>query len=188
MLATLRAPASASLKPLSVPPADHPEPTGDRHLVFWSRYLPRGQAFIYFIRGVGAAPVKVGFSIDVRQRMRELRTGNPYPLELLFVVPADRSLETTFHRELRGDRMEGEWFSGPRIERLMIRVAAATEDMFLEFDYSNTPPDYYAYDPKAKRPRGHKIRPRPDAATVISPDMPLEIRQYEEWRRENKAA
>lgn len=132
--------------------------------------------------------MKVGFSIDVRQRMRELRTGNPYPLELLFVVPADRSLETTFHRELRGDRMEGEWFSGPRIERLMIRVAAATEDMFLEFDYSNTPPDYYAYDLKAKRPRGHKIRPRPDAVSVISPDMPLEIRQYEEWRRENKAA
>lgn len=61
--------------------------------------------FVYYIR-IGER-IKVGYSVDVKQRMRAYPPGS----ELLAVEPGDRDLETQRHRQFAGSRTDGrEWF------------------------------------------------------------------------------
>lgn len=67
----------------------------------------RGQlpGWIYYIRIDGK--VKIGYSADVRQRMRDY----PPESELLAVHPGTRDLEADMHRRFVGSRAAGrEWF------------------------------------------------------------------------------
>lgn len=67
----------------------------------------RGQlpGWIYYIRTDGK--VKIGYSADVRQRMRSY----PPESELLAVHPGTRNLEADMHRRFVGSRAAGrEWF------------------------------------------------------------------------------
>lgn len=70
---------------------------------------------VYFVRAgdpdaKGYAPVKIGFTTDVGQRMRQLQTASPEPLTLLDVVVGTQAIEAFFHRELAPRRIRGEWF------------------------------------------------------------------------------
>jgi hypothetical protein len=61
--------------------------------------------FVYYLM-VGER-LKIGYSVDVKQRMRAYPPGS----ELLAVEPGDRELETQRHRQFAGSRTDGrEWF------------------------------------------------------------------------------
>lgn len=90
------------------------------HAEFWKKELVE-PCFIYMVRSGSA--VKVGKANDVYSRINGLQTGNPVKLELLHVVPGDHELETRIHKLLRKDRVHGEWFDGPNVERVLELVA-----------------------------------------------------------------
>lgn len=46
--------------------------------------------------------VKIGFCVDLTQRIRELQTGNPYELVPLFAIPGTLAQEHALHDALRG--------------------------------------------------------------------------------------
>lgn len=68
---------------------------------------PRGQ-LVYFISDGEA--VKIGFSHSVMQRLKNLQTNHPRPLELLATVPGPWELERELHQKFAHLRVQGEWF------------------------------------------------------------------------------
>ena len=54
--------------------------------------------------------VKIGYSANVEQRLKQLQTGNPYPLKLLLVLKGLKDTEKGIHEEFSGSRVNGEWF------------------------------------------------------------------------------
>lgn len=65
---------------------------------------------IYFIRAASGA-VKIGFSIKPSSRVSNLQCGNAEPLQIIRAIPGDRRAERWLHREFRGSKIHGEWFS-----------------------------------------------------------------------------
>jgi hypothetical protein len=70
-----------------------------------------GEGHVYFIEAVGSNQVKIGYSKNVKSRLRSLQTGSPFELILLGVVPGSMSLELDLHKEFDCYRQQGEWFS-----------------------------------------------------------------------------
>lgn len=68
-------------------------------------------AFVY-IAQAGNGLVKIGHARDVERRLRLLRTGCPFPLELVYKQPCEevRRVEAEVHRRLKAWRFNGEWF------------------------------------------------------------------------------
>lgn len=56
-------------------------------------------------------PIKIGFALDVRVRMRALQGAMPWPLQLLLVHEGDMDKERELHQQFNRLRMEGEWFA-----------------------------------------------------------------------------
>ena len=81
-----------------------------------------GQLLVYIARA--GRNVKIGYSKNVNQRLQQLSTASPSPIQLIAVVPGDRQLEQELHQEFRKQRKIGEWFRGkgrdivPRISEL----------------------------------------------------------------------
>jgi hypothetical protein len=66
---------------------------------------------IYFVQaGGGDAPIKIGFSTDVAQRLADLQVANPRELRLLLVVSGTEDIEAAFHHRFRKHHIRGEWF------------------------------------------------------------------------------
>lgn len=63
--------------------------------------------------------VKVGRAFDVATRLGELQVGNPVELTLLATLPGERVAEARLHRMLAPERARGEWFCGPRTNRVV---------------------------------------------------------------------
>lgn len=63
---------------------------------------------IYFIRSGDF--VKIGYSIDPWGRMASLQTAHHQPLEMLAVMPGEKTDEREIHRRFRNYRERGEWF------------------------------------------------------------------------------
>lgn len=62
---------------------------------------------------IGARPggkVKLGWSRDLTQRLRQLQTGNPERLRILAFTPGSQVVERALHREFADLREGGEWF------------------------------------------------------------------------------
>lgn len=66
---------------------------------------------VYFIRRGESGPVKIGFSANVRKRVRSLQTGSAEPLKLLAVAEGGEQTERFLHEQFARHRLEGEWFS-----------------------------------------------------------------------------
>jgi hypothetical protein len=81
----------------------------DRVVEIWTRENTVGTR-VYFVQAGDGGPIKIGLTDDVRARMAQLQTGNPFKLKLLgfFIgsVHDERALHTRFARW----RLEGEWF------------------------------------------------------------------------------
>lgn len=86
---------------------------------------------IYFVKSGDF--IKIGTTIDIAGRMRDLAHGNPHGLELLATAPGDRDVELAIHKKLGEFRKHREWFLDCKPVRdlmqdfLAIGVAAVSE-------------------------------------------------------------
>lgn len=76
--------------------------------------------FIYVIQGELGGPIKIGYSQDVAQRVKELQTGYPDDLKVLHMFPGNMDIEAKIHQDLKKYRMRGEWFKPDKY--VMFRV------------------------------------------------------------------
>lgn len=67
-----------------------------------------GMDCVYFMQC--GAYVKIGRSTQLRARFRELQTGNPYPMEVLAVLPGGYALERSLRSKFAELLHRGEWF------------------------------------------------------------------------------
>jgi hypothetical protein len=65
--------------------------------------------YVYFIKSNDR--VKIGKSKDVHERMIQLKTSNPYKLELIGVIEGYGEKENELHEKFKKYRLHGEWFS-----------------------------------------------------------------------------
>jgi hypothetical protein len=82
---------------------------------------------IYAIRAVGTEYIKFGVAIDVKERLRVLQTGCPFPLELVATCEGDQKTETWIHWRLFQARAHhmGEWFKdGEEAKRVIFEMLA----------------------------------------------------------------
>ena len=54
--------------------------------------------------------MKIGVSADPKARLKELQTGNPFPLKIAATIPGHFATEKELHNIFERFRMEGEWF------------------------------------------------------------------------------
>ncbi|AJT62476.3 hypothetical protein T261_0787 [Streptomyces lydicus] len=62
------------------------------------------------IGSAGSTRVKIGTSVSPEKRLKELQTGNPDRLEVLWYTSGGRELEALLHQAFADHRVEGEWF------------------------------------------------------------------------------
>jgi hypothetical protein len=78
---------------------------------------PAKISVVYFIQTT--APnrlIKVGVTTDLRTRLQELQTAQPYPLNVLYSMRGGITMERDIHRVFAHLRVQGEWFSpGPEL-------------------------------------------------------------------------
>ncbi|MFD4862470.1 GIY-YIG nuclease family protein [Streptomyces atratus] len=65
---------------------------------------------MHVIGSAGSTRVKIGTSVSPEKRLKELQTGNPDRLEVLWYTSGGRELEALLHRAFADHRVEGEWF------------------------------------------------------------------------------
>jgi hypothetical protein len=58
--------------------------------------------------------IKIGFTTNLKQRLKSFLTSSPY-VDLLLAIPGDRSLERTLHDLLADSRIERELFHRHRV-------------------------------------------------------------------------
>lgn len=73
---------------------------------------PRVSSHVYVV-GSDDGPMKIGIAIDPRNRLAELQVGHPFKLKVLrtWKHEAAAHIELEAHKILRGNRLQGEWFS-----------------------------------------------------------------------------
>ncbi|WP_217550094.1 GIY-YIG nuclease family protein [Streptomyces sp. GbtcB6] len=77
---------------------------------------PGGDSYVYVIGSVGSTRVKIGTSVSPKKRLKELQTGNPDRLEVLWCTLGGRKLEAHLHQAFADYRREGEWFDFAGLE------------------------------------------------------------------------
>ena len=65
---------------------------------------------VYFVQAKESRLIKIGTSVNVRGRLRELSGASPEELELLVDIRGDREVETRIHERFAKYRKHGEWF------------------------------------------------------------------------------
>jgi hypothetical protein len=68
------------------------------------------KGFVYFIQGECGGAIKIGYSKNVSQRLKELQTGYPDVLKVIKMIHGNEAREALIHEELAGYRLNGEWF------------------------------------------------------------------------------
>jgi hypothetical protein len=82
-----------------------------------------GPSFVYFARRDTDDAIKIGFSRDVRRRMRSIRALLKVRVVALAYMPGTMMDEREFHRRFAVHRLDGEWFSpAPEILALVAAV------------------------------------------------------------------
>jgi hypothetical protein len=95
-----------------------------RHVV---KHAQADQPFVYLIRA-GSRNYKIGTSMNVNKRLRQLATASSKPIQLIAVAPGGRQLEQDLHRELKRFRIRLEWFRDAQNE-IVQRFAALDRAM-----------------------------------------------------------
>lgn len=68
-----------------------------------------GEPIIYFLAGDDGF-IKIGFTTNLRKRLRSLRTGSPKQLRIRLTIPGTRDDERELHRRFAAHQERGEWF------------------------------------------------------------------------------
>ncbi len=71
--------------------------------------VPNADGTIYVLK---AGPhVKIGWTQNLEERIKALRTGSPLPLTLVGTCSGTKARERALHREFISARTQGEWFA-----------------------------------------------------------------------------
>lgn len=99
-----------------------------------NRESPMKECYVYMIRsGYGNnKPLKIGMADNPKKRIKELQTGNPYPLNLVLTIRCNsrkhaRLVESTLHGQLSGVNVLGEWYK-VRHDKLYKVLSALSND------------------------------------------------------------
>jgi hypothetical protein len=66
---------------------------------------------VYFMRPVGmVGPIKIGCSRMLQDRLVQMATWSPFPLEIVYSEPGEHELERTLHRCFADYHSHLEWF------------------------------------------------------------------------------
>jgi len=76
----------------------------------WDSPANSNGGVVYFLAAPSVDLVKIGFSLDVKDRLRKLSTGSAVVTQLLKTIPGTRQDEATLHRRFKAYRVRGEWF------------------------------------------------------------------------------
>lgn len=85
-----------------------PKPTAPKPLPAFTLEIGR-PGFVYFIRM--GDKVKIGFSINVGNRLKAIQTACPLPAEIVKIIPGSEQTERYFHAHFAANRISGEWFA-----------------------------------------------------------------------------
>lgn len=66
---------------------------------------------IYLITCSKTESCKIGYSNNPDNRLIQLQTGNPFPLELTHIEEGELDKEREYHKKFKHLRLEGEWFN-----------------------------------------------------------------------------
>ena len=103
--------------------------TRERHIERMHQYAEldgRGQC--YFIGGE-VGPIKIGYSIDVKSRLRALQASSPVTLSVLAIRSGGETRERAYHDQFSEWRLHGEWFERcPEIEAEIARLSSPIPD------------------------------------------------------------
>ena len=97
------------------------------------------QGFVYVIHAVGTNRVKIGFTQRIAERLSDLQTGSPFPLELVGYHNASLGFEQRLHEQLKDRRCIGEWFEIEPQEALSIVLQAAQREADQEISIYDVP-------------------------------------------------
>jgi hypothetical protein len=86
--------------------------------------LPKkGQSVVYFV-AVGWTAIKIGFSTDLKHRLRTFRGASAEDIEVLFYAPGGRRLESRLHLLFAEARINNEFFHATRQLKKFIELAS----------------------------------------------------------------
>ena len=69
-----------------------------------------GVDYVYFMRLGEAGPIKIGHSVNIKERLAVIQVNNPYLITLLTVVDGGFSKERELHKLFKDHKIYGEWF------------------------------------------------------------------------------
>jgi len=70
----------------------------------------RGESIIYFLKAEDTDRIKIGYSKNVRNRLRSLKSESPVKLRLVTYIKGDIEKESEIHSRFERYRIGGEWF------------------------------------------------------------------------------
>jgi hypothetical protein len=65
---------------------------------------------VYFLQGKIGGPVKIGWTLDMDNRLKQIQSYSPDKLTIVWSTEGTRSKEAHYHRLLKSNRIHGEWF------------------------------------------------------------------------------
>jgi hypothetical protein len=84
------------------------------------------KGFVYFIVNYQARKVKIGYSTNPEQRLKQLLTGNDGKLELAKVIPGTVKDERKYQRLFCHSKIRREWFElTPELQEFINRKVSS---------------------------------------------------------------
>lgn len=69
------------------------------------------ESWVYFIESKDSGLIKIGYSINPKQRFGSIKTMSPEHLELIGMMPGGKTEESELHKRFGESRAHGEWFT-----------------------------------------------------------------------------
>lgn len=120
--------------------------------------MSENSGYVYFIQSGENGPIKIGFTKNIENRMRALKTSSPYPLVLIGYFKSNRKLEKQLHRQFKEHKTKknGEWFL-PNAELLNL-IEKAEKPPGLKSTESEQGEIYFSKKPKSKiKKKKHRL-------------------------------
>lgn len=118
----------------------------------WAR-AGAADGYVYIIRDVDHARVKVGYSRTPQDRLRALQTGSSGKLEIVGLIAGSERIERALHAELAAFAVRGEWFSETGVQNWLFHRAKRAPIGYCVADLVSRPAVHvwYEWDVSARK-------------------------------------
>ncbi len=90
-------------------------------------FCPDCSPWVYFMQAGEAGPIKIGLTVNLKQRLTEHQTSNPERLAIHAAIAGPPSNERVLHRFYKREWIRGEWFRPSlRLRAFVDHVAAGS--------------------------------------------------------------